>query len=646
MGTCQGDEEAFRYYEKALEEALKFRKEAQEKSLDNPDIEQVAILYKEISNMHSTRNNSIKAFEYYQYFKGEIKETREGHLNSRVSFEEGDKFLQNGHKEQAYNAYIHSIEELRKSIYPGKLLDTCINVAKKCFLMGKRNEGYKFLNEATETLEFINNKNVVEFCALEIGDIFSLEGYKAEAIDLYERSRATGENIPDHQTFFASYTIAHEKYHLGRFSEALVDVNKAINECDEYKRAHNLKGVILAELDQFQEALESYKRAKDENYDEPEYNIITLETHVKLREENCTIDEVRQFLDTKIKQYEAINTPEYHNNPQIGHPNGELIRSSMGRVGKALPFVDKRLCDDPSLILNLFKHLYRCLDSEKEVRQTDVRKLSRRINVSNEMNEKRDKEIDKLKPKEQEKELKEVKEQIIKFRDDIALKDYYESLYSELEAFYIAVQVISSGYVSQSQNSQLSSAEKYINKVVMLIPIIGEFASIGVSLVADIAQYKIAQKNANALSPIKELFYSLDEFKETSSRAAVNLTLDRAKRKDDIVGGITDDIRQRINPQYHTEDMSNFLEDIETKAKLFGKLDAVKIAVYLAEDGVIESLKAKRDINIGTPDYQSRYSIMADLITGKQSNPDISSPGVVPEVIEGKPVAERCCVIS
>jgi len=102
-----------------------------------------------------------------------------------------------------------------------------------------------------------------------------------EAVQAVLRNR--GVEIPDLQTMQQSFNLANEYHQNSQNEEALVECNQLIESTPDWSPAHNLRGVILEDLDREEEAIEEYREAIriDPDNDDAKENLVYAEDYVE-----------------------------------------------------------------------------------------------------------------------------------------------------------------------------------------------------------------------------------------------------------------------------------------------------------------------------------------------------------------------------
>jgi tetratricopeptide (TPR) repeat protein len=125
-------------------------------------------------------------------------------------------------------------------------------------------------------------KDTHELLAIwETNDRESWSDETFEAIQAVLQNRRV--EIPDLQMMLRHFDLANEYHQNNQDEEALAECDQMIESTPDWSPAHNLRGVILEELDKEDEAIEEYREAIriDPDNDDAKENLVYAEDYVE-----------------------------------------------------------------------------------------------------------------------------------------------------------------------------------------------------------------------------------------------------------------------------------------------------------------------------------------------------------------------------
>jgi tetratricopeptide (TPR) repeat protein len=197
-------------------------------------------------------------------------------------------------------------------------------------------------------------------------------------------------------------------------------------------------------------------------------------------------------------------------------------------------------------------------------------------------------------------------------------RHYFYALLSELEAAYLAAQVMETGKQQDQQSAKYRSAAKYAGTLLELIPLVGSIASKIVTGVATIADSRSNVKEKIEFMRIRNLSPTVNDFDQIALRVAVNFTLRNTAALVKLNGAkVPKDWKSKLKGLTGGVDglMTSFLKDNETQAKVLGRLDAYKVLDHLQEDAIAENYAMQEEES--GPTGRRRESIVGQIIADR-----------------------------
>lgn len=224
-----------------------------------------------------------------------------------------------------------------------------------------------------------------------------------------------------------------------------------------------------------------------------------------------------------------------------------------------------------------------------------------------------------------EKEKLTVRENQIKaFNKNADQRHYFYALLSELEAAFLAAQVLESGEL-QAKKSE-NKAAGYVAKVIELVPVVGKVLSTCITGVADVVSTYTYVKERTAFMRIRSLAITVDDFDQIAIRVAVECTLKNEATLAKLHGAkVPQDWKTTVKSMKDGVEglMTEFMKDNETQAKVLGRLDAYRVIAHLQEEAISENYSMTEDEENGIPPLGRKPSVIAHHITNAVMKPKV-----------------------
>jgi hypothetical protein len=194
------------------------------------------------------------------------------------------------------------------------------------------------------------------------------------------------------------------------------------------------------------------------------------------------------------------------------------------------------------------------------------------------------------------------------------LQHFFNALFTELVANFIAALNIYSGKVVEDKSTSFGDAANFFDSVIELAPVVGQLVS---NLLPQFASCFDIVENIKS----KECFLrildvtasSISEFEQVATIVAAELTMTHKERLMSLQGlDVPSDWKSRLGsilaavPKGIEGTIIEFMARNETQAKLLGRNKAHEIIAYLGQEGVSEKLSMEHAVGDGTSDYQSK----------------------------------------
>ena len=212
------------------------------------------------------------------------------------------------------------------------------------------------------------------------------------------------------------------------------------------------------------------------------------------------------------------------------------------------------------------------------------------------------------------------KDMVKYFNQNPDLADYYHSLLTEINSFYIAALAVKSEQVDKSRIKNYSKVTDFIAPMATLLPAYGELASKLISATGYAADLKTNIADKRNLLRLCDLTPSMAEFDQIAMRLAIMMTNENLNKITKLnKEQVPTNWKSYLNTQILSDGiegiMTKNMSDNQSKAALLGKIDAHQIIKHLQEPRVAENLKYKEDQDHSTPNYKRKESIIAQTIT-------------------------------
>ena len=175
-------EDAFTYYQKALE------------SVDeNTSDATLAELYFKYALANDDKGDTAKAFEYYN----KCLSTTDGRYKSSAYSNLGSCYFENNNLSDAKNCFLKAYEiEKNENNFDG-IYYTTINLAK-ILTEEKSDNALKYLTEAKQSAEFLNESSYILEASIMLGDFYyNKPNMRKEALSEYMKGKNAASNIPN-----------------------------------------------------------------------------------------------------------------------------------------------------------------------------------------------------------------------------------------------------------------------------------------------------------------------------------------------------------------------------------------------------------------------------------------------------------------
>jgi tetratricopeptide (TPR) repeat protein len=523
------------------------------------------------------------------------------------------------------------------------------------------------------------NSRIVARLYSNIADIYKKQGDINKAFDLSQKALLIRrDKLPTThlELIYTLHNLAELSRLLGEYDSGIKYIDEVIEKDINYKYAYNAKGLILKEMGKPEEALKAFDQALvcDAGYADAMVNKIELETEIarKTQDFTSTFKELKRaktlqqtdydeklsgrykksekddqedysILDGKIeipRQKFESGSLEYHNEvyKRILLLEGEVLlaREEARDTERKTDALEKEIL--------LIKEEARIARKERDFLRTKINLLEERIDllegktltiedslkiVENFQSNKEilwDREaMDKFIEKRRKADIR--KSQIQKIEKNPKLRDYYNALFSEMEAMYIAVQARHSGIISREGYT----GDSYISSAISLFPVVGELASkIIAGIGHTIGKYKDMQDD-NMENEIRKLTSNITEFDQIALRVALQLTSDNKKQIEELNDDkIPLDVQSRLKKrptQLVERLLTIFIKNNSTPAQFLGRYHAQEIIYYLQQKNVAVWL-AKTDT---PPKLDSRATVVSrEMVKGvkdwQKGNEALPSP--------------------